>query len=163
MKRRLALCLVPLALLAGCSTAPRLPVPGPDDPGRNEWTGRLALQVLSEPAEFFSASFELTGSAEQGSLRLLSPFGQTVASAHWQPGRARLVQGAEERDFPSMEALTEAVTGTALPVSALFQWLRGVDVEVAGWQADLSEQASGRVRAERLSPAPQARLRLVFQ
>lgn len=169
MKRREALrrvpllAVAPLVLLTACSTAPRQPLPGPDATTRNEWSGRLALQVLSDPAEFFSATFELTGHAEAGHLRLLSPFGQTVATARWQPGQAQLLQGDDVRTYPSMEALTEAVTGTALPVAALFQWLRGVNVTVAGWQADLSEQPAGRVRAERLSPSPVARLRLVFE
>lgn len=165
MKRRQALLggLGLTVFLGGCST---LPAPASEDStpsSRTDWSGRLALQVLTEPAESFSASFELSGSPDTGTLRLFSPFGQTLAAAEWQPGQATLRRGDEERTYPSMEALTEALTGTALPLAAVFGWLRGVATAVEGWQVDLSEQAAGRVQAQRLFPAPEARLRLVYR
>ncbi|MBM3398311.1 MAG: outer membrane lipoprotein LolB, partial [Betaproteobacteria bacterium] len=39
----------------------------------NEWSGRLAIQVLKEPPESLSAHFELQGSAQSGQMVLLSP------------------------------------------------------------------------------------------
>ena len=55
------------------------------------------------------------------------------------------------------------MTGAALPVDALFQWLAGQPAAVPGWRADLSQVASGRLQAVRESPQPTADLRVVFE
>lgn len=147
------------AILSGCALPPKPTAPA----GENAWSGRLALHILSEPAQHLSAGFELSGSAEQGELRLLSPLGQTVAAARWSPQGAWLERGDERRAYPDTQALTAELTGTPLPLSPLFAWLRGQPAPVAGWEVDLSQHADGRLRAQRLHPAPTVQLRLVFQ
>jgi outer membrane lipoprotein LolB len=54
------------------------------------------------------------------------------------------------------------VTGTPLPIAALFDWLQGRATEVPGWHVDLSQVAQGRLRAQRTSPPPAADLRVAF-
>jgi outer membrane lipoprotein LolB len=54
------------------------------------------------------------------------------------------------------------VTGAALPVAALFDWLAGRAADVAGWQVDLSLREQGRLSARRDTPRPGAELRLVL-
>lgn len=146
-----------LAGLMGCAT------PLASVPQDNFWSGRLALRVAAEPPQSMSAAFELRGDARAGELALLSPLGQTVAVARWSTTGAELQQGEQHTPYTSMDALTEQLTGAALPLAALFQWLRGQAVEVPGWSADLSEHASGRIQAQRQSPPPQAELRIRLQ
>lgn len=150
-----------LALLSGCATRTPSVLPA-DGAERQHWSGRLSLNIASAPPQGFSTSFELQGQAQAGELRLFSPFGQTLATATWQPQGASLRQGERTLHYPDMDALTADLTGTPLPVAALFDWLRGRATPVEGWSVDLTEQTSGRLRAQRTSPLPEAMLRLVF-
>lgn len=144
-------------VLTACATPP---ASAPQD---NFWSGRLALRIASEPPQSLSAAFELRGNAQQGELSLLSPLGQTVALARWSPAGAALLQGDHTRPYAGMDELTEQLTGAALPMPALFDWLRGRTADVPGWSADLSEHADGLIQARRLSPAPAAELRIRLQ
>jgi outer membrane lipoprotein LolB len=159
---RLAACLLSVAivLIAGCAhpTGAR----GPIDPENGPWTGRLALQVQDHPDQSFSAGFELRGRAPQGALTLFSPIGGTLAVLNWAPGSATLQSGGKLQQFDSVDALVAQATGSAIPVAALFEWLAGRDAAVPGWQADLSQLAEGRLRAQRQSPPPVADLRVVL-
>lgn len=158
---RLGMALLAGWALTGCALPPK---PSADlAPGQEAWSGRLALRVDSTPVQHLSAGFELSGNPAEGELRLLSPLGQVLASAHWTPHRAWLQRGNDRRDYPDTTALTSELTGTALPLPPLFAWLRGQAEPVPGWQVDLSQHAQGRLSAQRLQPEPTVQLRLVFQ
>jgi outer membrane lipoprotein LolB len=81
----------------------------------------------------------------------------------WSPAGAELRQGNQVTRRGSLDDLTAELSGAPLPITALFDWLRGQRATAAGWQADLSQHADGRITAHRESPAPRAELRLVFQ
>jgi outer membrane lipoprotein LolB len=149
-----------IVFAAGCATPPRTAAPG--DAQTGPWSGRLALQVEDNPRESFSAAFELKGSAQAGELALYNPLGGILAILAWAPGSATLRSNGQTRDFESVDALVTHATGAAIPVPAMFDWLRGVNTAVAGWQADLSLLGQGRLRAQRLVPAPPADLRVVL-
>lgn len=117
----------------------------------------------SQPAQTFSALFELRGAPRAGELTLTSPIGSTLAQLHWAPGEALLKNGSETRRFGSVDALIEAATGAAVPVGALFAWLAGRDERVPGWRPDLSQVGAGRLQATRESPEPRVDLRIVFE
>jgi outer membrane lipoprotein LolB len=151
-----ALCSV--ALMAGCA-APKVATA----PGVASWNGRLALSVDSDPPQSYSAGFDLHGSARTGEMLLASPLGTTLATIHWAPGMAKIVQGNVTTQRTSLDELTTDLGGTVLPVAALFAWLQGQSTQVDGWQADLSRHADGRITARRTHPLPAAELRLVFQ
>lgn len=160
-RRRVGWLLVfALALVAGCASPPRTTAPA--DAATGPWSGRLAVQVEDNQRQSFSAGFELKGSARAGELALYSPLGATLAVLSWAPGTATLRADGRSRDFESVDALLAHTTGAAIPVAALFDWLRGIDTLVAGWQADLSLLGQGRLRARRLQPPPQADLRVVL-
>lgn len=150
--------LLACVLLAGCATPQRTALPG-----EAAWNGRLAVRVDSTPPQSFSAGFDLRGSATQGQLQLMSPLGNTLASVAWTPAGAELRQGEQVTRRGSLDELTTELGGTALPVVALFDWLRGEPTEISGWQADLSRHGEGRVTARRINPPPGAELRLVFE
>lgn len=148
-------------LLAACAQLPR---PSVDEVVAGQVrSGRMALSVQDQPSQSFSAGFELRGRPQAGQLTLLNPIGGTLAVLQWQPGHALLqAPGQSPRRFDSIDAMVEQATGASLPVAALFDWLAGVNTPVPGWQADLSQLADGRLRAQRQDPPPQADLRVVL-
>ena len=167
--RGLASALLAAAVfMAGCA---QLGGTGDAPAAQNDfWKRRLSVLVASdivmetEQPKSFMASFELSGNAEAGELMLLTPLGSTVARLFWQPGRATLQQGGQERIYASLDELAELATGTPLPVAVLFAWLHGQPQEAGGWKADLSRlKKDGRLTARRLAPSPAAELRVVLE
>lgn len=147
------------SLLSACATPPREAA----RPGEAAWNGRLALQIDSQPPQAFSAGFDLRGTPSTGELQLVSPLGNTLAMVVWDDTRAELRQGGQVTRRGSLDELTAELSGTAVPVAALFDWLRGQPGTVPGWQADLARHAEGRITARRTAPLPTAELRVVFQ
>lgn len=147
-------------LIAGCAHPP-----GAD--GQNEarnpvWSGRISLQVHSDPPQAFFAGFELRGDPAQGELVLNSPLGNSLAVLRWAPGEAVLDSGGQVQRFASVDELIAKATGAAVPLPALFDWLAGTNTALNGWSADLSRQAQGRISASRTTPQPRAELRIVL-
>lgn len=119
--------------------------------------------MQSDPVQSFSASFELKGQPERGELTLLSPLGNVLGILRWSPDEALLDSGHQQiQHFSSIDELMERATGAAVPPSALFAWLQGINASVSGWSADLSRRGEGRISASRAQPRPQAELRVVL-
>jgi len=156
--------LIAMFLVAGC--AYKQAATGINDTQNevrtNFWTGRISLQIQSEPLQAFFAGFELKGQADNGELTLTSPLGSILGIMRWSPGEATLMQGGSVKRFASTDELLAQATGAAVPVSALFDWLDGKDTPTPGWLADLSQQGNGRITAKRVNPAPLADLRIVL-
>ena len=150
--------------LTGCAVPPK--PSGYSPSGQTAWHGRLAVRVESTPPQeqpqSFAAGFELSGNAQTGSLMLFTPLGNTVASLSWTAQTATLLSKGELREFDSLDALIKQTLGTEIPVAALFAWLAGENMQLAGWSADLSQHDKGRISARRSQPQPQAELRLVL-
>ena len=115
-----------------------------------------------ESAQSFSALFELEGSEDQGELILLSPLGNTLGKLKWSAEGATLQTGQQQQASHSLDALLTQVTGEAIPIKAIFDWLRGIETNAAGWVADLSALPQGRITAQRSDPKPKAILRIAF-
>lgn len=147
-------------LIAGCANPVRAPVQNDQD--ISFWAGRISLQVQSEPPQAFFAGFELKGNPMQGELTLNSPLGNSLAVLRWSPHEAVLDSGNQVQRFASVNELVEKATGAAVPLPALFDWLRGKNTAASGWQADLSQQGEGRISASRANPQPRADLRIVL-
>ena len=163
---RLGLCSAALATglaLSGCALAPV----APDDHSQT-LSGRLSVRIAGQPERSVSAGFELSGSADNGSLQLSGPLGTTAARARWSAGQAVLARaGSDETRFASLDALAAAALGEALPMAALFDWLRGrawpgapataradgtAGFDQLGWQINLARWADGWVDAHRAAP-----------
>ncbi|MCU0761723.1 MAG: outer membrane lipoprotein LolB [Hydrogenophaga sp.] len=145
-------------VLAACAV-PQTTLPD-GEPG---WSGRLSLRVDTEPVQLVSAGFSLQGSPRQGYFVLTSPLGTAVASATWDGDSAEWRQGNQVVRKGSLDELATELGGAALPVSALFAWLRGEAAVADGWQADLSRRGEGRILARRSTPLPSAELRLIVE
>lgn len=153
--------LIAIILIAGCASPQR--ATSQNYPENRVWAGRISLQVASEPVQSFSASFELKGRADNGELTLISPLGSILGVLRWAPGQALLDSGNQKvQRFDSVDELMERTTGAAVPLSALFAWLKGDNATASGWSADLSRQSEGRITARRLLPTPEADLRVVL-
>ena len=148
-----------LVALSGCATPPRPPPAGNEN---GPWSGRLALQIKDQASQSFAAMFELQGTAQAGELTLASPLGGILAVLAWAPGSATLRSNGQTRSFPSVDALVTQATGAAIPLAALFDWLRGRDTPVPGWRANLTQLAQGRISAVRHDPQPEADLRVAL-
>ena len=149
-----------IIFIAGCAQPPR--AVAQNDAETSFWTGRISLQVQSEPVQAFFAGFELKGLAAQGELTLNSPLGNSLAVLRWSAEEAVLDSGNQIQRFASVGELIEKATGAALPVPALFDWLRGKNTAADGWTADLTQQGEGRISASRTAPQPRADLRVVL-
>lgn len=158
-KRRawLSLCCLVFLNLVGCAT----PSPRSADIGAF-WAGRLALQLQSTPPQSWSATFELKGSAENGQMTLFSPIGTTLARLSWTPEVAIMEQGQDQTISTNLKSLSQQLSGTDLPIAAMFEWLEGRTGDAPGWQVDLSQHLQGRLSAKRVSPAPGADLRILL-
>lgn len=147
------------ALLGGCASVPAPPSPPPP-----QWSGRLALVIHTDPVQRASAGFDLRGWAQRGELWLHGPLGQTLAQVHWNEDGAWLERpDAPAQRYPDVGALTEALTGAALPLATLLDWLQGRPSEAPGWSLLTLDADQGRLQALRHSPQPRVELRLVWQ
>lgn len=153
---RLGLLLL-AAWLTGCAAPHQASAPG-----AAHWQGRLALKVYSVPVQALSADFDLQGDASQGSLTLSTPLGTTLARMQWDGAAATLHSQGQVRAFASLAEMAQQLTGTALPVSSLFAWLRGQAEAAPGWEVDLSDLPHGRLQAHH-TEAVQAELRIVLE
>lgn len=155
--RRLVVACVAL-LLAACASVP---------PPADALSGRLAVRVDGADgvaARNLSAAFDLRGDPSRGELGLSTPIGTMIARARWQPGDVRLETPDGERRFADLDGMAREVLGEAVPVAALFDWLRGrpwpgapssatgAGFEQLGWTVDLDGFADGRVEAVRRAP-----------
>lgn len=154
MTRRLVV--LALAMLLGACATPVRERPA------QFWSGRMGLQVHSDPPQSLQATFELQGNPQTGELTLFTPIGGVAAKLSWTPQQATLERGNERWTQPSVEALARQLVQAPVPVQALFDWIEGRAITYAGWQADLSALGEGRILAQRSQPAPAAQLRIVL-
>ncbi|MDH0863518.1 outer membrane lipoprotein LolB [Mitsuaria sp. GD03876] len=176
----LALAVLGPAVLAGCSSVPKADGAAAaalkDAP---RLTGKFGLIVPpsgSQRGQNVTASFELVGDPRRGQLEMSGPTGSLVARVSWQPGSAWLKTPDGDRAYDDIDALTQELLGEALPLQALFDWLRGRPWPQApsraagdqafqqlGWQVDLRRFGDQLISAQRLNPngpEPLATLRL---
>lgn len=163
---------IAIFLIAGCAT--NTPATGKNgtlnakntaNEANFSYQGRIAIRVDTEPPQSLSGAFSLNGNAHSGDLSLSTPLGSTLAQLSWTQQVAVLTANNETRRFDSTDALLLQVTGTELPLAALFDWLAGRDTPAKGWQVDLSQMNhpdTPRLIAKRTAPLPAVELRVVL-
>ena len=151
-----------VASLAGCATPPGSAGAPPDG-----LSGRLSVRIAGQDDRSIAAGFELRGSPREGQLLLSGPLGTTAARARWSPGQAVLESGGQASHHADLDALAAAALGEAIPIAALFDWLRGrawagapatprtdgiAGFEQLGWQVSLARWSDGWIEAVRAAP-----------
>jgi outer membrane lipoprotein LolB len=162
--------------IAGCAT-PRPPGLAADAPRIG---GRMALKVSAyqgAPQRNLNAQFELLGDAAAGELRLVTALGTTAALAAWSADEVTLTTGDGTKRFASLQAMSQEALGEAVPMQALFDWLRGRPWSATGapsaeggdtrfvqqgWAVDLSRFGEGWVTITRDAP-PAVNLRVIVE
>ena len=135
--------------LVGCAQPQRRSA---HTPSTGPWSGRIHLRVDDPDApRSFAAHFDLS-----------TPLGTLLARLQWSVGEASIETAQERRSAATLSALLREVTGEALPIDALFDWLSGVPTLAGGWQADLQQLDEGRLSATRTQPPPAAMLRILL-
>lgn len=157
MMRRIVMLLA-AALMVACASPP----PRTAAEAGTRWSGRLGLQVESEPPQNYQAAFELQGSAAAGELTLFGPLGGVLAQLQWDAQQATLVRGEQRWQHRNVDLLMQQLVPDAVPLASLFDWLQGRQTPDASWHVDLSALPEGRVLAQRLQPLPRAQLRVVL-
>lgn len=159
----LALCGL-AALLAGCATPPP-PLPEPLASAESvSLQGQLSIKLAAwqgETARGISAGYFFEGDERSGRIDLMTPLGSQIARVVWQPDQVWLDDGRERRTFESLDALSAALFGEALPLRALPWWMQGRPAptlphqavpqgfDQAGWRVDTRALSEGRITAER--------------
>lgn len=154
-------------LLSACATrSPMAALEG------DHFSGRLALKVEGDQAHSMSAAFELDGGPHRGRLSLSTPLGTQVAQARWAPGEVILTGSDGQRVYQDLDALSRDALGESVPLTALFDWLRGrpwagapsretpAGFEQMGWQIDVQRRSEGWIVVTRQSPTVTLRVKL---
>jgi outer membrane lipoprotein LolB len=137
-----------------------------NNPSRTSYQGRLSLRIASDTPQSLYGAFILNGDAQTGELNLNSPLGNTVTKLTWTPQAALLLSNNTTTTYPSTEALIAAVTGAAIPLPALFDWLAGINTPIEGWEVDLSNMQNTdnrRLIAKRIGQLPTIELRVALE
>lgn len=139
------------------------PEPSASAPVARSYVGRISVVIQTDPLQQMIADFELEGDASKGELRLFGPFGGAIATLQWEPGQAVLIEGERRRVVRSIDWLIERVTGAALPVALIFDWLAGRPVRTDDWAVAPRSKPSDPLRATRLQPLPRIELTLAIK
>lgn len=149
-------------VLVGCATRPPITEPG-------QISGRLSVRVAATAdtgERAANMAFELRGNPTAGEIDFSTALGTVVARARWSADRVVLVTSQGERRFDDLDSLSREALGEAVPVAALFDWLRGrawpgapsepdaggAGFRQLGWQVDLAAYDKGQVIARRSRP-----------
>jgi outer membrane biogenesis lipoprotein LolB len=151
-------------------------LPTPGSPPVNPALPRMALQgqisiklgaLGDQAAQGLSLGFFFTGNAQAGQLDLMTLMGSQVAQVGWQADQAWLVNDKGRQRHDSIEALSEAALGEALPLRSLIYWMQGQpDPAIAqapcsdeqnsagtftqiGWTIDTRDLAQKKLTAQR--------------
>lgn len=147
-------------LLAACSTPPpRQAYVTPND----VWEGRLSVQIAGDKPQRINADFFLEGNARRGSLTLSSPLGMRIARLQWNAKTATIESADQTRSFESLDAMTADSLGSALPMTALFEWLHGRTANAPGWELQTQDMLQGRIRAHSVDRTPAVQIDLVLE
>ncbi|MEH0167849.1 outer membrane lipoprotein LolB [Paucibacter sp. JuS9] len=122
MRRLLVAALA--AALTACASISDKSQPLPVQADAMQFSGKLSVKVTGSD-QGGSGSFDLQGTPRAGLLELSTPLGQLIARTRWDGESVLMQTPKEQRRYPDLDTLTQDLLGEAIPVAALFDWLRG--------------------------------------
>lgn len=180
LQRRTAWITLPLAVtLVGALGACATPAPNSATAAAaDQLSGRLSVRIAAQGGgaeRAVNVAFDLRGRPDAGQIDLSTPLGSVVAQARWSPAQVVLITPQGERRFDDLDSLSREALGEAIPVAALFDWLRGRPWPGAasqpdasgkgftqlGWHVDLTRFGESQVIAQR-ADAPAVTVRAVL-
>ena len=128
------------------------------------YRGRMGLHVQGAPSSSWSAGFHLTGSANTGELRLISPIGTTLAIARWEPQSASIERGQTVQRYSDANAMVRDLLGADFQMPQLWAWLERKPLSVPGWNfTNTLRQDQGHLLiAQRVQAEPAMTLRVIL-
>lgn len=155
---RMCLMVATLWILASCTSISSRSTDASVQPAIGAyWSGRLAVSSDDPAFRSSSASFELSGAPQAGTIRLFTPLGTSLAVAQWDHAGATVAAAGQLSHYANLGALVEALVGVPVPPEALFSWLRGQPQDIPGWSVQATGNPPQRIAA-RQHAAPAARL-----
>jgi outer membrane lipoprotein LolB len=148
--------------------AARQPAQATQVPAPQELQGQLSIKLQAfgkVPAKGLSLGFFFSGNPHSGQLDLITLMGSQLAQVNWAPGEVWLTDDKGRHRYESMEHLSQAVLGEALPLGALVHWMQGrpdpawpsapgpqpESFAQLGWIVDQSDLGSKKLTANRAS------------
>lgn len=131
------------ALLAGCATAPRQPLPARQQIEDFALEARFSLrsETAGEKTQSASGRLSWTHRAERDHILIATPLGNGVAEIESTPARASLtLADGQQRLADDAEQLLNQATGQPLPIKHIPDWLRGRGSQ----QASITLDSQGR-------------------
>ena len=139
---------------------------------RLELQGQLSIKLnafADQPAKGLSLGFFFNGNTDTGQLDLMTLMGSQMAQVHWTPDSAWLNDDKGKHPYASLDALSIAALGEALPLRTMVYWMQGqADPETdvapgpepdtfiqAGWTIDTRQLRVKKLLAERPGTATQ--------
>ena len=121
-------------------------------------SGRMSLRIDGTPPQHFAAQYEIRGTPEAGEMELLSPWGSVLARARWTPHSVVLINGQQQREFASMEDMSQSLLGTSFSLPQLLLGARAQRPSLPGWEVEYDTRQ--RLVMRRVSPLPALELRI---
>lgn len=154
------------------TVAEPVPADSPVAEPLREWEGRMSIKLdayQGQEPEGLSLAFHLQLQGDTGQLSLMTPLGTQMAEIRWDAQQAVLRDSEGEQRYPTLEELSAALLGEALPLAMLPYWLDGQAApttpstpapnaegfEQLGWHIDLKGQARDLIVARRPPSAEQ--------
>lgn len=148
------------SVMLGCAATP----PNTDGAAQQVFRGRMGIKVQGQPDNSWSAGFQLTGSADAGQMRLVSPIGTTLALARWAPQEASIERGQTIQRYSDASAMVRELLGADFQMTQLWAWLERKPLRVPGWdlQTTLRPDQSQLLVAHKAQPEPAITLRVIL-
>jgi outer membrane lipoprotein LolB len=139
---------------------------------RLDLQGQLSIKLGAfgeQPAKGLSLGFFFNGNTDTGQLDLMTLMGSQMAQVNWTPDEAWLSDDKGRHPYASLDALSRAALGEALPLRTLIYWMQGQADPMAdvapgpepdtfvqsGWTIDTRQLRVKKLQAERPASATQ--------
>lgn len=166
-----AQAVVPASTGSPSRTVAEAPAAKPALP-RLDLQGQLSIKLgafADQPAKGISLGFFFNGNTDTGQLDLMTLMGSQMAQVNWTPDEAWLSDDKGRHPYASLDALSRAALGEALPLRTLIYWMQGQADPMAdvapgpepdtfiqsGWTIDTRQLRVKKLLAERPGTASQ--------
>ncbi|MDI9336194.1 MAG: hypothetical protein QM520_04105, partial [Gammaproteobacteria bacterium] len=89
-----------------------------------EYSGRLFIDIQSDPRFYFQSPFQLQGTREEGILSIETALGMRILNIIWRKNYVAIERNGQLYPYHSWESMIQEQTQLGeLPIDGLFTWL----------------------------------------